>query len=159
MDKISDAPHFSKEWNKALVKKYPWMIPVNSWTEQRMDEQDPNYDYEFTYADDFLPGWWSAFGETFCEELDSCLKKCGQDIYKNFKIIELKEKFGGLRIYTNIHIKEVNEILDKYEALSTTVCQECGAPATRISQGWIGYFCEKCAPVGSKIKKDWYVLS
>lgn len=72
-----------------------------------------------------------------------------------FIIIEMKEKWGGLRIYwtfntmdydiTDEEYDKIDKLIDDAEKATETICGVCGADATHISQGWIFPFCENCA--------------
>ena len=55
----------NKEYNKQLVKKYPFLLPRNRWTGKVPKE----YDYSYTELDDMPDGWRKAFGEQMCEEI------------------------------------------------------------------------------------------
>lgn len=67
-------------------------------------------------------------------------------IQDDSKILQIKEKFGGLRIYTGEVSIETLEFIDLLEKLSFNICQECGAPAeTRWDDsGWIRTLCDDC---------------
>ena len=134
-----------RDKNQDLIYKYPWLMPIG------VDKD--NYDYEFTFLDGMPFGWRIAFGESMCEEIKNIL-----DEYKannDYHIVQIKEKFGQLRWYADIDIKddvvwslvnlELNKIYDKYEALSEKTCIECGDPATKKSIGYIAPFCDECA--------------
>lgn len=45
---------------------------------------------------------------------------------KDFKVVQIKEKFGGLRVYVNGHTKEIRDIIDEYADLSYQTCEWCG---------------------------------
>lgn len=116
--------------NKMLVQKYPFL------------KNDENYEY--TWADDIPDGWKYNFGEQMLDEL---LEALG-DYASKWKILQVKEKFGRLRIY---HAgapydicDKVSDIISKYEELSWNVCVECGKPATLHTTGWILPMCEDC---------------
>ena len=49
-----------------------------------------------------------------------------------------------LRIYTTPFIKEIYNIIGKYEEYSKWICGECGNKATKISTGWYYPFCDEC---------------
>ena len=90
--------------------------------------------------------WRKTFGEQMAAELDEVLKK--ENYSEKYRIVQIKEKFGGLRWYdngvpTSIH-KEVQDIIRKYENLSEKICIRCGKPATHKTSGWITYVCEEC---------------
>ena len=131
-----------KEYNKNLLEKYPWLTPYNVWT----GKLNEDYDYNHTWADDIPDGWRLAFGDQMLEELSQLLKK--YNIEKDYFIVQIKEKFGGLRWYDNGFSekgsKEYFNWLHKYEKLSFKTCIKCGKPATRISKGWIMPFCNDC---------------
>ena len=94
-------------------------------------------------------GWWKAFGERMCDDLQNTLLKLPPAAIENFEIIEVKEKFGSLRFYSNWQTNEIISIITRYEDLSTETCCACGAPATRISTGHIAPWCDRHAPIFS----------
>ena len=83
------------KYNKDLLEKYPWLTPYNVWTGEPLED----YDYEYTWADDISLGWRMAFGDQMLEELDQLLKK--YNFEDKYRIVQIKEKFGGLRWYDN----------------------------------------------------------
>lgn len=97
--------------------------------------------YNRTYMDWMPDGWRIAFGDTFIEELSKALG----DNAKDFRILDIKEKFGGLRFYCYAATREVYDIIRKYERMSYHICISCGEPATKISKGWICPYCDQCA--------------
>lgn len=125
------------EYNKQLIEKYPFLYPRNVWT----DEPIEGYDYSYTELDQFPTGWRIAFGEQMCAELMEALG----DNVKDFRITQIKEKFGFLHFYTNWTTVKVDKVINKYERLSRETCINCGAPATRVSTGWICPWCDDCA--------------
>lgn len=88
-------------------------------------------------------GWRKAFGIQLCKEIKSALKRSR---YKNdeFVITDIKEKFGELRIYEAGAPKEVDDIIHKYEYISSNTCIKCGRIATRHSKGYILPYCDNC---------------
>ena len=88
-------------------------------------------------------GWWIRFGEQMCDEIENCLKRLPAGAIENFQMLEVKEKFGRLRIYTNWSTKELKDIIKRYEDLSIRTCCACGAPATKISTNWISSWCDE----------------
>lgn len=101
-------------------------------------------------------GWWKAFGKDLCDELEKAIRKLPPNAIEDFQILEVKEKFGCLHIYTNWHTKGVDLVLKKYEDLSQKTCCICGALATKISMGWICPYCDDHAPENS-IKINNYI--
>lgn len=60
------------------------------------------------------------------------------------KIIQIKEKFGGLRIYLDIDDEKIHKTIDEMEEESTKICCVCGcSPAKNITNSWILYYCNE----------------
>lgn len=76
-------------------------------------------------------------------ELDEKLSK----IHPDYALMQVKEKFGGLRYYVSgVNSEEAISLIDEYEAQSFKVCQECSKPGERKSKnGWLRTLCPKHA--------------
>lgn len=57
---------------------------------------------------------------------------------------QVKEKWGALRIYMDNLSHEGQAILDYMEALSETICMNCGAPGDMRISAWVHVYCDKC---------------
>lgn len=136
-----------REYNKQLIENYPFLMPYNVWTGKPIED----YDYEYTWLDDMPDGWRNAFGLQMCEELkQALLEEGGEKLLNEYKIDQIKEKFGYLRWYDSWTTKKVQDIISKYEDLSARTCIQCGKPATRITTGWIAPYCDDC--IGDALK-------
>lgn len=70
----------------------------------------------------------------------------------HFKVLQIKEKFGGLRIYGSYAVglgKQISPLLDAAETESYKVCEDCGTKekvTTEPLKGghWILTLCEGC---------------
>ena len=89
-----------------------------------------------------LNGWRKAFGMQFCKELKAALKRAG--MLRTYEITTIKEKFGALCVYDDGATREVHDILNKYEYISSRTCVECGRPAKYRTTGWIEPYCDEC---------------
>lgn len=96
----------------------------------------------FTELDSMPIGWRKAFGIQMCKEIKAELKKIGY--LRKYRITQIKEKYGSLRWYDAGNNVEIQNIIDKYEEISTKTCINCGKPAKYISRGWISPYCENC---------------
>ena len=70
------------------------------------------------------------------------------DTEKSIKVMQVKEKFGGLRFYFNGEPagKEASALVDIAEDRSFNTCEECGEPGKEVpGLGWIYTRCNKCA--------------
>jgi hypothetical protein len=62
----------------------------------------------------------------------------------NKKLIQCKEKFGGLRFYIEGGTREIHDIIHKYEKLSMQTCDVCGDKGENIIiNRWISTRCQK----------------
>ena len=84
-------------------------------------------------------GWFNLIDET-CSEIQKTLNG------RKLKFTQIKEKYGGLRIYTNYYIEDIDNILDEAEDKSFEICEECGSKENvKITEtGWIYTRCETC---------------
>ena len=145
-----------KQRNRDLCGRFPFLIPSNRWSGMRITEagdggywpgepdQMPEYDYEYTELDDMPDGWRKAFGEQMCEEIMAEL--VAHHLVDSYRILQIKEKYGELRWYDSGFTAYGQKIIDKYSRLSRRTCIRCGAPAARITRGWIMPVCAACDP-------------
>lgn len=60
------------------------------------------------------------------------------------QIVQVKEKFGLLRIYTSCVHAEADRIIREAEAKCAETCEYCGLPGEARSDGWIKTLCSAC---------------
>lgn len=70
------------------------------------------------------PGWSKLVDIGF----DRCLKN-------GWRIYQIKEKFGGLRFYSDGNMDDIEE-------MSTKTCEICGATGKIRAGGWLKTLCE-----------------
>ncbi len=128
------------EYNKELCKRYPFLQITDCWTGQPYEDED----YSSTWLDDMPDGWRKAFGKEMLEEIREELIRC--DYLNEYRIMQIKEKFGTLRWYdAGVPVGcNVWDIIKKYEDMSAKICINCGKPATKVSKGWISPWCDDC---------------
>lgn len=132
--------------NKKLLKKYPFLAPINWFTCCQLTKKHPDY-YLGTCLDDIPIGWVKAFGIQLAKDIKEELKEKN---IKDYRVMQVKEKFGSLRWYDNYDL----DCLSKYEELSKKTCCGCGKPATMIATGWICPWCDNCAKdVGGRFRR------
>ena len=88
-------------------------------------------------------GWWPLIDECI-NDLEKESEKEGLDT----QILQIKEKYATLRIYLSSESDEISNIVERYEILSSHVCELCGGFWTakeRKSHGWYKTLCSKCA--------------
>lgn len=126
------------EENKKLIEEFPFLMPRNRFT----DKIPENFDYSYTELDDMPDGWRNSFGLEMCKEIKEALLKVNK--LEEYRITQIKEKYGTLRWYSNFYTDEIDQIIRKYEKKSETTCILCGKEATHITLGWISPFCIDC---------------
>lgn len=86
---------------------------------------------------------------TICECNDGWLqliKDCIEELIAigwNKEICQIKEKFGGLRFYTNELPEGGDNIIQKYMELSKQICETCGDKGELRNLPWIQTLCDK----------------
>ena len=80
------------------------------------------------------PGW-----RKLIEPLFEQARKEGVDV------LQVKEKFGGLRFYVSSASQEFNDMIDQAEHDSFEVCEQCGEPGYKDNDGgyWIRTLCDE----------------
>jgi len=120
-----------KDWKEQLSYNYPLMFP-NHWA---------------------LPAvgiGWRPIIEAMCKDIAAIDKD------SRVRVLQVKEKFGGLRFYFTIDgvktvtddpmWKSLNEIVAAGEDLASKTCEYCGKPGSPSSVGgWAKTLCETCA--------------
>ena len=83
-------------------------------------------------------GWYNLI-EKLCEEIVLADKN------KKVRVVQIKEKYGSLRYYTNGCSDKIYDIIDKYERLSMETCEVCGKKGKlKVTKGfgWYKTLCE-----------------
>lgn len=126
------------EQNKALVERYPFLLPRNVWT----DKVDGDYDYSYIRGIGEIPDGWEKLFLQMCEDIRQPL--IDADYLEKFRFSQIKEKYNTMRLYHFGAPEKVDEILHKYEIMASYICTQCGKPATIESQGYIASYCNDC---------------
>ncbi len=80
--------------------------------------------------------------------LDKALSK----LDPNYKIYQIKEKFGGLRYYCSSNNKLAKEIINEAERIADKTCENCGKPGTLVNNnGWYHTCCVDCSSPEAKL--------
>lgn len=122
--------------NKKLIENYPFLLIRNRWTGEVIDNP-----YSFTELDFMPSGWRKAFGIKLCEELRQELVK--HDCY-DYRILQIKEKYGELRWYDNYSVGKSSKIINKYIELSKKTCICCGSQKGVEMTDFCGYISPYC---------------
>ncbi len=61
-----------------------------------------------------------------------------------FEVLQVKEKFGGLRFYTNWEDDVIRDLINRAESASLETCELCGLQGEQRGGGWIRTLCDAC---------------
>lgn len=138
--------------NLKLVMKYPFLKPIqwfnfkdllkDIFTLRFSELKYDIYLYDYTMLDLLPEGWRKTFGLQMCEDIKKALIK--NNALHKWQIVELKEKWGILRLYGTDSYPELEEVLDYYEDLSMCYCIHCGKPVRYATMDYIEYVCKEC---------------
>jgi hypothetical protein len=94
-------------------------------------------------------GWEAVLAETF-EKLAG-----NRNGDKDLQILQVKDKFANLRIYTNFSSERIVRIIAEAEARMDGVCMSCGLEDEEVTnQPSFQILCKKCAEEYRKTNPD-----
>lgn len=70
-----------------------------------------------------------------------------------FEVLEVKQKLGGLRFYTNADDDKVRQRIEAAVLDSFQTCEICGRPGKLNEAGHISTLCDSC------VQKGWQAIS
>jgi hypothetical protein len=89
--------------------------------------------------------WGFECGNGWYDILDRAFTKLVELKLEDFYIEQVKEKYGGLRIYTNYTNDEIEKIIDQAEHEAEKTCEMCGEPSKIASENhWYSTECVDC---------------
>jgi NMD protein affecting ribosome stability and mRNA decay len=90
------------------------------------------------YGRSIGPGWKNL--------VEPLIEKCREE---GVEILQVKEKFGGLRFYIDDGAASwgLKRAIDKAEQDSITICEQCGKEGDLRPLGWIKTLCDDCYEV------------
>jgi hypothetical protein len=128
-----------EDLEEALLTRFPWLEEKDLDTVEKTGE---------IVSCGVGVGWHDLLSNMFVE-LENLYKSMNESI-EDIGFYEIREKHGLLRVYTNKGIEGVQEILNKYEALSERVCEICGQTGELRNDGWTVVVCDDCLEKGRK---------
>lgn len=94
--------------DKEIIEKYPFARVYSSKGEA----------LEYSWLELIPFVWAETFGEPMLEDLAKAIKRSGAG---RVHIIDMKEKYGELRIQTDVYNEEIERVIDKYEKISRNI--------------------------------------
>ncbi len=98
-----------------------------------------NREYDY---DEMPTGWIRAFGKML---LDDIYNQAEAEGLEDFQIMQIKEKWGSLRVYCMPTSEAIEDIIEAYSEISKHVCAVCGKlDVPTVDIGWIVPLCKDC---------------
>jgi hypothetical protein len=100
------------------------------------------------YADMLELHWGLEVGDGWVPVVDDLFANIAallkQRPIANFKIVQVKEKFGGLRVYTRHASPAILKLIDAAERICAETCETCGGKGSMQESGWMRVICDPC---------------
>ena len=87
-------------------------------------------------------GWYDIISSV-CYRIKQYEKNKKSDYY-TVTFDQIKEKWGGLRIYHSGGDDYVDGVIIMAEEMSYKICERCGCPGSPNKQGWVMTLCDNC---------------
>jgi hypothetical protein len=100
-------------------------------------------------------GWWPIL-EKLCSNIQNHIdwKNKQSKVVPQVTVAQIKEKFGGLRFYYDGGDDHIKGMVRMAEAWADATCEDCGAPATKQTSGWIKNVCDKHFDEREALRKE-----
>ena len=125
--------------NKALEQKLVERWPT--WFDIGGDIRHTLMSRGFTHED----GWFDILWR-LCVDLEPLVTELEREGGPKFEVLQVKEKFGGLRFYVNCRRHEaISQRIGIAADESFRTCEVCAQPGTLREGGWIKTLCDEHA--------------
>ena len=104
MNNEYEQPKTSKDYDHYLLKKYPWTA-VHNWEGKLVDVDHTEF------YNNVPDGWKLSILSDLVEELDAAVKELPKREQEKFYLVQVKEKYGALRIYPTWYTEKISKIL------------------------------------------------
>jgi hypothetical protein len=93
-------------------------------------------------------GWRLVLWD-LCVELEPQVEALNRELAAHalpsrFEVLQVKEKFGGLRFYTNHTSGAIDNCIHKAQERALKTCMDCGQAARLRTSGWWHVACDAC---------------
>jgi len=120
----------NKKNTKKLFDEFDFFKPNRSITEGLMA-------FGFECGD----GWYKLIYK-LCKDIQKELDK-NPKLKHHFEVLQVKEKFGGLRFYYQGGNDKIYKLSSLAEQKSYQICDECGESGKTTNEGWYVTLCDK----------------
>lgn len=95
-------------------------------------------------------GWWPII-ESLCSNIQRHINWRNEQFEKYGRgekveqvvVMQIKEKFGGLRFYYSGGDENIHGMVRMAEAWADATCEECGKPGKLRGRGWMKTLCDE----------------
>jgi hypothetical protein len=92
-------------------------------------------------------GWYPLIEELF-DKITELLDTKYLELKEDFEVLQVKEKWGSLRVYVSTANDEIFDLIDEYEEKSSKICENCGKPGIiKEINGWWTCTCAECEKI------------
>jgi len=121
------------ELEEQLIAKYPELF---------QDKDAPPTESLMCFGCECGDGWFAII-DAACDLISRHVK--GQAEYAEFRWVQIKEKYGTLRLYSSGRYDDYTAgVIAMAERASAMTCETCGQPGKRNDEGWISTLCDTC---------------
>ena len=121
-----------KELEQKLVDRW------GSWFNIQGDPHHTMMPFGFCHGD----GWFDILWR-LCEDLEPLVAATEKQTGQPFEVLQVKEKFGGLRFYVNHHTDAIRDRIQTAGVESIHTCEVCGQPGRQRTGGWAKTLCDE----------------
>jgi hypothetical protein len=122
-----------KELEQHLVEQWP------TWFNTGGDSRHTAMTRGFEHGD----GWFEILWR-LCVDLEPLVTEMERAWGHQFEVLQVKEKFGGLRFYVNCRRNEaIRQRIGIAADESFHTCEVCGQPGTLREERWIKTLCDE----------------
>ena len=128
-----------QELQNKLFEKYPKIF-----SQKDLSAQETAMCWGVTCGD----GWYTLI-DTLCgnikNRVDNFNRFKPEEAWMSCQATQVKEKYGGLRFYTEGGDDEIDGMISMAESMSYHICSECAKPSVpQKGRGWIYTLCSEC---------------
>ena len=128
-----------KELQDILYNKYPTLF---------RQKDLPMTQTAMCWGIDTDDGWFGILDEMCAKisEYEALKREELGDAHENIEFVQVKEKFGALRVYAHSADSVVYEIIGEAREKSVKTCSVCGGDKAKnmVLRGWYYTFCDPC---------------
>jgi hypothetical protein len=123
------------ELRQRLVDRWPTWFNIGG------DPRHTLMHFGFQHGD----GWFDLLWR-LCERLEPVVADAEKETRRPFEVLQVKEKFGGLRLYANYNNDSISTLIEAAVVESFYTCEVCGQPGKCRVGGWIQTLCDRHTP-------------